>query len=225
MYLFLIRHGESEGNVTGRLQGWQDAPLTRRGEHQAVRMAMTLRQFIDRAGVTIDAIYSSPLQRAARTADAVSQVLGLPVQPEPGLREMYFGRVEGLTDAEWRDCFPEIVPAWQQMDNLDFGWPDGETRRAFYERVATTLGTVLAGHPSHANVVVVAHGAVIGSYLSYLATGDWHHWLQYLPGNCSISHITLEPDQAGPPPMACLLALPDSPAATDPDLRAVEGEV
>ncbi len=223
MYLFLIRHGQSEGNVAGRLQGWQDAPLTALGERQAVRVAVALRQFLTAAEVEVAAIYSSPLQRAARTADAVSQVLGLPVQTDPDLREMHFGRVEGLTEAEWKDCFPDTLAAWHQPDNMDFGWPEGETRRGFYARIEQTLGRILAAHPPEANLVLVTHGGLIASYLSWVETGSWHGWREFMVGNCSISHLTFEPGRAGAPPLACLLTFNDTGHLSDPDVAAVTG--
>jgi len=223
MYLFLIRHGQSEGNVAGRLQGWQDAPLTALGERQAVRVAVALRQFLTVAEVEIAAIYSSPLQRAARTADAVSQVLGLLVQPDPDLREMHFGRVEGLTEAEWKDCFPDTLAAWRQPDNMEFGWPEGETRRAFYGRIEQTLGRILAAHPPEANLVLVTHGGLIASYLSWVETGSWHGWREFMVGNCSISHLTFEPGRADAPPLACLLTFNDTGHLSDPDVEAVTG--
>src|SRR5690349_12094826 len=123
MYLFLIRHGESEGNVTGRRQGWQDAPLTPLGERQAVRTALALTAFLQSAEIEVAALYSSPLARALRTADVISQMIGRPVQTDPDLREMHFGSVEGLTEAEWKDRYPDLLAAWRDRENLDFGWP------------------------------------------------------------------------------------------------------
>ena len=78
-----------------------------------------------------DAIYSSPLRRAWRTAVTIGDWLGLAPLPVPELREMSGGAVEGLTDVEWRAAYPELVAGWSDAANLDFGWPEGETRRAF----------------------------------------------------------------------------------------------
>ena len=70
-YLWLIRHGESEGNLERRIQGWQDFPLTNRGRRQAARLAERLAE---EAG--IEAIITSPLARAATTAEIIGAVLG-----------------------------------------------------------------------------------------------------------------------------------------------------
>jgi len=223
MYLFFIRHGQSEGNVAGRLQGWQDAPLTPLGERQAVRAATALATFLQAAEVSVATVYSSPLQRALRTADVISQAIGAPLEIDPGLREMHFGRVEGLTDVEWKDCFPELLAGWHQLDDLDFGWPEGETRRAFYNRIETAIGGIVARQPPGANAVIVAHGGVISSYLSHLTTGEWHHWRRFSVGNCSITHVTLEPERHTPPAMSCLLRFNETGHLDDPDVEAVTG--
>jgi broad specificity phosphatase PhoE len=224
MYLFLIRHGQSEGNVARRLQGWQDAPLTPLGEQQAIRAATALATFLQAAGVSVATVYSSPLQRALRTADVISQAIGAPLEIDPGLREMHFGRIEGLTDAEWKDCFPELLPDWHRHDNLDFGWPEGETRRAFYTRIEQAIDGIVARQAPGANPVIVAHGGVISSYLSHLTTGEWHHWRRFSVGNCSITHVTLEPDRPTPPAMSCLLRFNETSHLDDPDVEAVTGE-
>src|SRR5688500_1044189 len=92
--LWLIRHGESEGNRAGLLQGQRDYPLSARGRQQAQRLAERL------GTVRFDALYSSDLTRALDTARAVSATIGLPVTLDPGLREIDYGAWSGLTPAE-----------------------------------------------------------------------------------------------------------------------------
>jgi broad specificity phosphatase PhoE len=221
MYLFLIRHGQSEGNVTGQLQGWQDAALTPLGEQQARRTAAALSAFLAEAGITLDAIYSSPLQRARRTAEAIGAQVGVAVEPVPALREMHFGHIEGLTGAQWQERYPEILPAWRIPDNLDFQWPGGESRRAFYERVETAITSIVTRHAPTDNLAIVAHGGVISSYLAYVSAEGWHEWRRFIVDNCSISHLTLEPGQAGAPFVACLLHFNQIGHLSDADAEAV----
>jgi broad specificity phosphatase PhoE len=223
MYLFLIRHGQSEGNVTNRLQGWYDAPLTSLGERQAVRTALALSSFLQSAGIAVAALYSSPLGRAARTADVISQMIGRPVGTDPGLREMNFGIIEGLTEAEWKSCYPDLVAPARDRENLDFGWPEGETRRAFYARIHESMTRIVARHAPDEHAVVVSHGGFISSYLSHLTTGEWHHWHRFSVSNCSITHLTLEPGYEHSPAVSCLLTFNDTGHLTDADAEAVTG--
>jgi broad specificity phosphatase PhoE len=223
MSLFLIRHGQSEGNVTGRLQGWQDTALTPLGERQAARAALVLSHFLQRAGASLTALYSSPLQRAARTAAAIGQATDCPVEYDPGLREMQFGRVEGLTDAEWKARFPDLLPAWRDLHNLDFGWPEGETRRAFYGRITASIDAILARHDPDAHIALVSHGGVISSYLSFLLSGEWRHWERFPVANCSISHLTWAHGPRHPPVAASLLSLGEAGGPQNADADAIGG--
>jgi len=223
MSLFFIRHGQSEGNVTGRLQGWQDTALTPLGERQAARAALVLSGYLQRARMSVTAIYSSPLQRAAHTAGAISQAINRPVELDAGLREMHFGRVEGLTDAEWKARFPELLPGWRDLHNLDFGWPEGETRRAFYARVTAAVDAIMARHGPDAHIVLVSHGGVIASYLSYMTSGEWRHWERFPVANCSISQITWEHGREHPPTVASLLNLGEAGGPQNADADAVAG--
>ena len=89
--LLLVRHGETDWNAEGRLQGHTDTPLNDYGRRQAAALGEDL------AGDGIDAVYSSDLARARETAEIVAGRLGLPVVLEPGLREKNWGSWEGLT--------------------------------------------------------------------------------------------------------------------------------
>ena len=92
--IIAIRHGETAWNVDARIQGHLDIPLNDTGLWQAERAGAAL------ADERLDAIYSSDLQRALSTAQAVGQTTGCPVQPDAGLRERCFGSFEGRTFKE-----------------------------------------------------------------------------------------------------------------------------
>src|SRR5215211_4081703 len=112
MNLFLVRHGRSGGNVTGRIQGWSDIDLTEEGARQAEQTGAFLARYTREQGLPIAGIYSSDLRRAWHTAAALGRHLGRPVAPEPGLREMHFGSVEGLTPDEFSARYPDLVQRW-----------------------------------------------------------------------------------------------------------------
>ena len=135
--LLLVRHGETDWNAAGRLQGHTDRPLNDYGRSQAEALAETL------AADEIDAVYSSDLARARETADIVAARLGLPVAVHADLREKNWGNWEGLTPAERERV--ELV---------------GETTAAHRERTLRVLHWI-AGRHAGERVVVVTHGGSI----------------------------------------------------------------
>ena len=155
--LILIRHGETAWNAERRLQGHIDIALNAEGERQAEALAGAL------ADQCFDAIYTSDLQRARQTAQAVGRVVGLPLIQEPGLRERCYGGFEGLLYSEIEQRFPAEFAAWQARD-IDAVMPPGvrvaESFRQFYQRCIGTIGTIAVAH-SGQTLALVAHGGVL----------------------------------------------------------------
>jgi broad specificity phosphatase PhoE len=133
--LLLVRHGETDWNADGRLQGQTDRPLSDYGRGQARQLAEDLE------GEGLDAIYSSDLSRARETAEIVGERLGLPVELDPDLREKDWGTWEGLTSVE--------------RDRVEFV---GESTEAHQERMLRALRRISERHPGDARVLVVTHG-------------------------------------------------------------------
>jgi len=152
--IYLLRHGETEWNRAGRLQGHRDSPLTPRGLAQAVAMGRTLRQIVG-ARPTLRMV-SSPLGRTRQTARAVAEVLGLDpvgIAEDPRLMEHGFGVWEGELQAELSHKFLEIWQA-READKWGYQVPGGES----YALVARRLTDWLAEQPDGAEVLVVGHG-------------------------------------------------------------------
>jgi probable phosphoglycerate mutase len=219
MNLFLVRHGLSAGNVTGRIQGWSDIDLTAEGARQAEQTGAFLARYTRAQGLPIAAIYSSDLRRAWHTAAALGRHLALPVTAEPGLREMHFGRVAGLTPDEFIGRYPDLAARWADRADRGFGWPGGETRAQFYDRITRTMRRITAAHAPDANLIVVSHGGPISCYLALIEQGDPGHWLQFPVANCSISRIELAPGADHPLGVACILAANEAGHLAD-DLTA-----
>lgn len=153
--ILAIRHGETAWNVDTRIQGQLDIPLNDTGRWQATRVAEALAD----SGDDVSVIYSSDLSRAAATAEAISQRLGLPVTHDAGLRERQFGLFQGRTVAEVEAIHPELVKRWKSREP-DFE-PDGaESLRTFYQRCVDTATRLADAHPGE-TVVLVAHGGVL----------------------------------------------------------------
>jgi len=130
----LVRHGETDWNAAGRLQGHTDRPLSDYGRDQARRLADEL------AGEAFDAVYASDLARARETAEIVGERLQLPVVLDADLREKDWGTWEGLTPPERMGV--ELV---------------GESTEQHRRRMLRALGRIAAKHP-YGRVLVVTHG-------------------------------------------------------------------
>jgi broad specificity phosphatase PhoE len=153
--IYLLRHGQTEMNAEGRLQGQSDSPLTVRGRGQAAAMGDLLATVIeDPVGA---AWVCSPLGRARHTAEIVAARMAVDparIGLEPRLTEIGFGRWEGLTRAEIEDREPAL---WQARlaDKWDFVIPGGES----YAMVAARARAWLGEQRPDAPVVAVCHGA------------------------------------------------------------------
>ena len=119
--ILLVRHGETDWNASGRIQGHSDTPLNAAGRQQAQRAAQRL------APEPVRALYSSDLARAFETATIIGEPLGLTVVTSPRLRERQYGAWEGLTSAEIQARYPEQFAMWRAR-STDFAPPQGETR-------------------------------------------------------------------------------------------------
>lgn len=160
MRLTLIRHAESVANVERRWQGRADYPLTVRGHEQAGRLARAVGER-DTGGV--DALYASPLSRAARTAAAVSTALTLPVRSWDALQEFDVGVFSGLTQGDIEQRYPELALDFAGSRNWD-RVPGAESLQARADRAESVLSRLLSGHADDASVICVTHGG----FMQYL---------------------------------------------------------
>lgn len=149
----LVRHGETDWNRLGRLQGQRDIPLNAAGREQARHAGHALR------ADHWDALIASPLLRAWETALILADHLDVPpIEPDRRLMERNYGAAEGMLGAEARAAFPD--------DRI----PGMESREALRERSMAALADVLAGRIGQ-RVIVVAHGGVINAILSVISDG------------------------------------------------------
>ena len=154
--LYYVRHGETDWNVDGRLQGQRDIALNATGRSQAVACAGILRDLVSRdAGELTRYDYvSSPLGRARETMELMRAALGLErtaYRIDPRLAEISFGAWEGLTLAEVRAREPASLAA-RERDKWRFVPPGGES----YQELAVRMQTFHASLDG--DTVVVAHG-------------------------------------------------------------------
>ncbi len=181
--LLLVRHAATDANIAGYWQGWEDTPLAPIGLAQAQAVARRIaREFAPAA------VYASSLRRALQTAEPIAQAVGCPLIPHDGLREINFGQVSGLTIEQFRERFSGLFEAWTDKTNLDFEWPGGETRRAFFTRVWEAVKQILAAHPEQ-EVAIVGHGGSLRAALALLLPERFTDWWAYDLGNASLTVV------------------------------------
>ncbi|MGY5764774.1 histidine phosphatase family protein [Brachybacterium sp. DNPG3] len=150
--LVLVRHGQTDYNREGRLQGQVDIPLNAHGLRQAATLARTVAQDPP------DLLIASPLQRAHETARIVGEATGLEVATDEALLERSFGVWEGLQGDEIRRRWPEQHAAWRgHRPVLGVGVED---RAEVGDRVAAACRRLASEHPGR-TIMIVAHGAAI----------------------------------------------------------------
>jgi glucosyl-3-phosphoglycerate phosphatase len=185
--LLIWRHGRTEWNAGDRTQGHIDVDLDDTGVEQAVAAAPRL------AAYRPDLIVSSDLRRAARTADALAALTGLPVEHDARLRERNFGPWQGLTSAEIRERYPD---QWAKLGSAaPITVPDIETVDDMAKRVAGAFREVAERVGPGGTAVLVTHG---GS--ARVGCGTLLHWPQKVwhtlggLGNCH--HTVLRRSEA-----------------------------
>ncbi len=171
--LYFIRHGETDWNRAGRMQGQTETDLNALGRAQAARNAEALGELLGHRDMAADALafVSSPMRRTRQTADIVREKLGLTANGyafDDRLREVAFGTYEGLTPAAIKTRFPDQHRA-RKDDRWSFTPPGGESYQQFSGRVGAWLDTV------DRDMIVVAHGGtsrVLRGHLLNLTPGE-----------------------------------------------------
>jgi len=164
--IYYIRHGETDWNVAGRLQGRHDVPLNARGRAQADHCGKILRDLLADNGhdpAELDYV-SSPLGRACETMELVRPPLGLPANGyrlEQRLAEISFGEWEGFTIAQLHRRDPQRIAA-REHDKWHFVPPGGESYKIVSDRVGAWYDSLTR------DTVAVAHGGTARGLMAHL---------------------------------------------------------
>ncbi|RSL31640.1 histidine phosphatase family protein [Salibacterium salarium] len=186
MEIYLIRHGESEGNRTAKLQGCEDFDLTTQGKRQA----LSLGDFF--ANVTIDYLYSSDLTRASETAKAVERHQNCEVVHSSEFREINLGPLQGKTREQIYEEFPQVRNKNLLRSGLDGTETDEEiTRRCEY------LYRLLKSVKNEETAAIVSHGGFLTIFLMYLLAGENWNTLHrpFRINNTGVSKISWNEDR------------------------------
>ena len=184
--LYLIRHGQSDGNAEGRFGGHGPTPLSKLGEQQAERTAKMI------AAEGVDAIYSSDLPRAVQTAKPLAELTGIAIKATPAFRERHVGVLQGLTFGESKQRYPDDYFALvnRHVNHVISG---GESYRQLLKRATSTLNKLLREHRGQ-RIVIYSHTGVI-CFLSLHLMGAIHKWTEQTPwlitSNCGVNRFEI----------------------------------
>ena len=152
--LFLIRHGQTEGNAQGKYQGSMDTDLTPTGIWQAQQAKKYF------SNLSFSNIYSSPLKRAVHTAEIISEGSGLKIKIRNNLRELNFGKWEGLKFEEINTMYRTDYQKW--LDDPYKNPPtEGESFGNLIIRASDEIQNILSENDDGSNVAIVTHGGLI----------------------------------------------------------------
>lgn len=206
--LYLVRHGKTVFNTTGRLQGWSDSPLL----PESRTAAYELGQALAATQVSFDAAFSSTSPRASETAQLILQGCGqtsLPLTTLPEFREYCFGGFEGelaanvhqliaadrgFTDVEsWLAAYRHathhlLAESVSKLDPLQIA----ETESQFTSRLKAGMQLLAEKSPCHGKVLLVCHGMSINAILKSI---DWHSTPYKSVENTTVSRLIFQNDE------------------------------
>jgi broad specificity phosphatase PhoE len=185
--IILVRHGQTEWNRVERYRGRYDVPLNETGLAQA---SATGRRIA--AEWHPVAVYTSPLSRAVKTAEAIAQHFSLPVQAEAGLNDIDYGEWQGLTPDEARTRWPEIVEAWYHAPQRAY-IPGGETVDQVRARGVAAVRTLAARHPDQ-TIVLVGHTVINRAILLGIMGLNTDRFWHIRQDTCAINVFETEGD-------------------------------
>ena len=178
MKLYVIRHGQTEWNVLKKMQGSVDIPLNEKGIEQAYITKEKLKD------INIDLIFSSPLKRARKTAEIISDDMNVEVIIADELSERCYGEFEGINKLSF-----DYNEFWSYNKNKNYD--KAENVQLFFDRVYKFIDE-LKDNYSDKNILIVTHAGVVKAIECY-ANGMLpdEEIGPFLPGNCSVSEYII----------------------------------
>jgi probable phosphoglycerate mutase len=174
--IVLVRHGQTEWNRVERFRGRADVPLNETGLAQAEATGQRVAVDLSPSGEWRPmAVYSSPLSRAVKTAEAIARRLDLAVQIHARIADIDYGQWQGLTPDEVRERWPEIHHAWYNAPQTA-RIPGGETLDEIRVRAMKAVGEIATRHAEQ-TVALVSHTVVNRVILlAILGLGNDRFW-------------------------------------------------
>jgi alpha-ribazole phosphatase len=183
--LFLIRHGQTDGNVRGQYVGSLDIDMTEEG----VAQAKSAKQYLSR--VNFSNIYSSPLKRALNTARILAECTGHEVRIMNDLRELDFGKWEGLKFDEINAIYKEDYQGWLE-DPYNHPPTGGESFNDLIARADKEIKKIVQENPDGSSVAVVSHGGVILSLIVNWLNIPSQRWRSLIQRQAAINVVVID---------------------------------
>ena len=184
MKIYIVRHGETEANEQGRLQGWSDDPLNELGIKLAEETGKAMK------GLRFDAAFSSSLSRAHDTAEIILRESGndVPIQIDDRIKEICMGDFEGR---KFRPGECEVDPVYVNQFLTEPAscpaFPNGESLRGVMDRSQAFLKEL--GTKEYESVLVATHGCALRCMLNFLYENKNDFWHGHVPYNCCVNIV------------------------------------
>jgi len=186
--IYLTRHGETEWNIQGKLQGWNDSNLTENG----IEGAYALHHHL--SDINIDAIYSSPLGRAMKTSEIIAGERGIEIIEEPNFKEVYLGDWEGRTGIELEELYSEQYYNFWHAPHL-YRTEKGESFSRVQDRAIGAIHKIVETRKS-GNILIVTHGVTLKLILAYFESRSLEDlWKSKFVKNTSLSLIEFDGEE------------------------------
>lgn len=189
--VILVRHGETVWNLEGRVQGHGNSGLSELGKRQAEALAVRLQR------ISVDAVYSSDLQRALDTIEPYARLSGVSVTAIPALREKCFGEWEGLTRVDLENRYGEIWHRYHVLQEIHTAVPGGESWDEVQARTVGFVRSVVQGEGHRRTIVIVGHGGALRPIILHALRAPLTSLTHLSVDNAGISTLTYKtPDDA-----------------------------
>lgn len=182
MKLIFIRHGQTDWNVQGKIQGSYDSELNATG----IEQAMSLSEKLFNLNYKFSKIYSSPQKRALKTAEILSKSSNVDYISVKDLQEMNMGKWEGLSWREVEENYPNEYKEWH-LNRRYTKTPEGESYQDMLDRVLKAIHKII--NENNENVVIVSHSAVIMCLQCYVTNTPFNDMLKFKTKNANITEI------------------------------------
>ena len=184
--IILARHGETEWNVANVFRGQIDIDLSETGAKQAKLLAQYL------STSAIEAVYSSPLKRAYKTAEIIARPHKLKVNADPDLIDFDFGQWQGLSHEEVKEKYEDLYTRWITRPE-QVSMPGGESLEDVAMRVVRFKNKIIASH--HGTILIIGHRVVNKVMLCTMLGLDNSHFWKIRQDTCGISILTHQDEQ------------------------------
>lgn len=200
--VLVVRHGETDWNLNGRMQGWAPVPLNATGREQSDAVGRHLADEYD-----VDRVVASDLERTRETAERITAHVDAPVEHDPAWRERHLGVYQGLTYEDVVERFPAFALGETGIDAADRTPESGESLLDVRERVVEAWRGLLDGRAEREaaadrgweTALVVTHGGPIHLLLGHVRGMDVRTSLrEHAQSNCAVNELRVHDDVEDP---------------------------